>query len=102
MRLELVGTVLAEAGGDERAGLRGTDGLARARFREDDMPKVDVRRDESDADKTAFVFFAQRSDVAVRPLGGHLIENPHRLTREQRRIHKQECTMSADDVSGGL
>ena len=40
--LELVVVVLAEAGRDEGAGLRGADGLARAGLGENDVPKVGV------------------------------------------------------------
>ena len=63
--LELVVVVLAEAGRNEGAGLRGADGLARAGFGENDVPEVGVWRAEGDANKTPLTLLAQRSHVTL-------------------------------------
>lgn len=93
---------MAEAGGDEGAGLRGANGLTGARFGENDVPEVGVWRGEGHTDKSALALFAQRSDVALGRLGGHFIEDANALAGDERRIHEQESTVGADDVRGCL
>ena len=100
--LELVVVVLAEAGGDEGAGLRGADGLTRAGFGEGYVPEVGIWRGEGDADEAAFALLAQRRDVALDGLGSHFIEDADILPWDQRRIHEQKGTVRADDISRGL
>lgn len=86
--LKLIVVVLAEAGGNERAGLRRADGLARSGLGENDVPEVGVWRGEGDTDKAAFALFAQGSDVALDRLGGHFIKNADILPGDERRVHK--------------
>jgi len=96
------GLVVPESWRHEGTGLRGANGLARAGLWENDMPEIDVRRDEGNAHKAVFEFLPQGSDVAFRGLGSHLIENPDVLAGDQRRIHQQKRTVSADHIGGGL
>ncbi len=100
--LKLGVVVLAEAGGDESAGLRGANGLARAGLGEDDVPEIGVGRSERHADEAAFAFLAQGSDVALGRVGSHLIENANALAGNEGRIHEQKGAVGADDVSGSL
>ena len=86
--LKLVVVVLAEAGRNERPGLRGADRLARAGFGENDVPEVSVGRGEGDADKAPLPLLAQGSDVTLGRFVGHLIENTDVLPGDEGRIHK--------------
>ncbi len=100
--LKLVVVVLAEAGGNERSGLRGADGLARAGFGKNDVPEVGVWRAEGDANKAALPLLAQGSDMTLGRFGRHLIENTDVLPGDEGRIHKQEGSVGAHHVSGSL
>lgn len=93
---------MAEAGGDEGAGLRGADGLTRARLGKNDVPEVGVGRGEGDADEAAFPLFAQGSNMALGRLGGHFIEDANVLPGDEGRIHEEKSPVGADDVGGGL
>ncbi len=85
--LKLAVVVLAEAGGNERAGLRGTDGLARTGFGENDVPEIGVWRAEGDPNKAPLPLLPQGSDMTLGRFGRHLIENPDVLPGDERRIH---------------
>src|SRR6266704_3300619 len=100
--LTLVVVVLAEAGGNERSGLRRADGLARAGFGKNDVPEVGVWRAEGDVNKAALPLLAQGSDMTLGRFGRHLIENTDVLPGNEGRIHKQEGSVGAHHVSGSL
>jgi len=100
--LKLVVVVLAEAGRNEGASLRGANGLARAGLGENDVPEIGVGRGKGHTDEAAFALFAQGSNVALGRLGGHLIENANALARDERCIHEEKGAVGADNVGGGL
>jgi len=93
---------LAEARGNEAASEGGTDRLACTGLGENDVPEIHVWLREGNADKTMLTLFPQGSDVTFDGFASHLIEHPDGLPRDKGRIHKQERSMGADNVRGGL
>lgn len=87
---------------DERAGLRGADGLARARLGKHDVPEVVLGSSEADAHKAVLLLLADAGDEAFDGFVGHLIENTDHLAWQERGVHDNQSAVGADVLGVGL
>lgn len=81
---------------------RRTNCLARAGLRKNDVPEVYIGIDEGNSHESPFALFAQGGHNAIHRMGCVFVENLDSLSRNQRRVHEDQGTVGADDMSRRL